>query len=58
MTFFIIVTINGLLVINPTFFITQKQVFIPPERCVEERKEREIEMERKFDEIYLQQDSK
>ncbi|GFO07989.1 centrosomal protein [Plakobranchus ocellatus] len=32
-----------------------KQVFIPPERCLEERQERQIEMERKFDELYMQQ---
>ncbi|XP_005102140.2 uncharacterized protein LOC101856585 [Aplysia californica] len=32
-----------------------KQVFIPPERCMEERDERELEMERRFDEIYMQQ---
>ncbi|KAH9492847.1 hypothetical protein Btru_023857, partial [Bulinus truncatus] len=31
-----------------------KQVFIPPEKCLEERQERQKEMEAKFDELYLQ----
>ncbi|RUS73707.1 hypothetical protein EGW08_018539, partial [Elysia chlorotica] len=31
-----------------------KQVFIPPERCLEERQDRQAEMERKFDELYMQ----
>ncbi|KAK0048286.1 hypothetical protein Bpfe_022228 [Biomphalaria pfeifferi] len=31
-----------------------KQVFVPPEKCLEERQERQKEMESKFDQLYLQ----